>query len=565
MPDGPSIATPAAFTITTPSTTAKLDATRKAEVAFTATNASTQPLKGRARVVALGSARPEWFTIDGDAERPFAAGGTQQYTVRVNVPASAAPGKYTFQLKIAAVENPDELYGEGPQIAFEVPKPVQKATPIPWLWIIIAIVVLLVLLGGGFLAFKLLSGGKPVASPDKTTLTFADQGVGTLSAPQTVTVTNTSSTDLHVTAVSVTGTNASAFKVTGDHCSSTTVAAKKTCTVDVAFNPPAAGTASATLSISDDASDSPQKVALLGNGASPSIGPSATPIGAGSFTIVASTTVGANNFGTAVATCPSGNVAISGGIDLNNVFSMKVTASGPMFAGNRLLLTGDGTQGSPTGWWGAARNEGAAAQSLKVAVICSAPISGLTTQVGSSTVGAGSFASVRLSCPAGDTALGGGVDLNNVLTMWVTSSAPTFAQNNTRLFFQPDGTNPGAIGWQATAKNSTSGALPMKAAVICAPNVTTTTVVASSSVTAGGFNSTRVGCPSGQAALGGGTDLQNVLTMTVTSSGETYVQNNSRLIFQPDGREPGAVGWQASALNNDPNQQPFKTAVICAN
>lgn len=562
MPDGPSVATPAAFTITSASTTARLDATRKAEVAFTATNASTQPLKGRARVVALGSARPEWFTIDGQAERPFAAGGTHQYTVKINVPASAAPGKYTFQLKIAAVENPDELYGEGPQIAFEVPKPVQKATPIPWLWIIIAIVVLLVVVGGGFLAFKLLSGGKPVASLDKPSLSFADQGVGTSSAPQTVTVTNTSSTDLHVTTVSLTGTNASAFRVTGDHCSRTTVAAKKTCTMDVAFNPVAAGAASATLSISDDASDSPQKVALLGSGATATVPPSGT-LGANSFTIVASTTVGANNFSTAVATCPSGSIAISGGIDLNNVFTMKVTASGPMFGGNRLLLTGDGAQGSPTGWWGAARNEGATAEPLKVAAICSAPVSGLTTQVGSSTVGAGSFSSVRLTCPAGSTALGGGVDLNNVLTMWVTSSAPTFAQNNTRLFFQPDGPNPGAIGWQASAKNSTSGALPMKAAVICAPNVTTTTVVASGSASAGGFQATRVGCPSGQFALGGGTDLQNVLTMTVTSSGPTYVQNNARLIFQADGREPGTVGWQASALNNDPNAQPFKTAVIC--
>src|SRR5437899_12057179 len=120
MNDGKSLTTTAVFTITTPSTTAKLDANRRVQVAFTVTNASIQPLKGRARVVPMDGAKPEWFAIDGDAERAFAASGTQQYTVQITVPATAPANKHRFQLKVVGVTNPDEQYGESEQVAFEV-------------------------------------------------------------------------------------------------------------------------------------------------------------------------------------------------------------------------------------------------------------------------------------------------------------------------------------------------------------------------------------------------------------------------------------------------------------
>src|SRR5437868_5496364 len=146
MIEGKGLATTAAFAITTPSTAAKLDASRKAQVAFTVTNTSIQPLKGRARVVAMDGALADWFVLDGDAERAFASSGTQQYTVQLNVPATAPAGKYKFQLKVVGVANPDEQYGESDQVAFEVQQPVKKSTPLPmWIWIVAAVVALLVL------------------------------------------------------------------------------------------------------------------------------------------------------------------------------------------------------------------------------------------------------------------------------------------------------------------------------------------------------------------------------------------------------------------------------------
>ena len=53
-----------------------------------------------------------------------------------------------------------------------------------------------------------------------------------------------------------------------------------------------------------------------------------------------------------------------------------------------------------------------------------ASLSSTITVVGSDTVSAGNFGSVRVECPIGMVAIGGGIDPENVLTMKVTSSGP---------------------------------------------------------------------------------------------------------------------------------------------
>ena len=190
-------------------------------------------------------------------------------------------------------------------------------------------------------------------------------------------------------------------------------------------------------------------------------------------------------------------------------------------------------------------------------------LSDTVTVVDGDNATAGTFSTERVECPNGMIAVGGGVDLDNLLTMIVTSSGPTFDQNSTRLIFQPDGTNPAPIGWQASARNDGATDLPFKVAVICAPLSGVTTVVGSDTATAGNFATERVECPNGMIAVGGGIDL-DMLTMIVTSSGPTFNQNSTRLIFQPNGINPAPIGWQASARNDGATDLPFKVAVICA-
>ncbi len=101
-----------------------------------------------------------------------------------------------------------------------------------------------------------------------TSLSFSSQNVGTVSAPQTVRITNTGTEILNITkiATSTTGTT-SDFSET-DNCGLTpyfdALQPNQSCTVSVTFSPTASGTRSASLSISDTATGSPQAVALTG-------------------------------------------------------------------------------------------------------------------------------------------------------------------------------------------------------------------------------------------------------------------------------------------------------------
>lgn len=108
----------------------------------------------------------------------------------------------------------------------------------------------------------------PAVSLSTTSLTFTGTAVGTATATQTVTVTNSGTDPLVISNVSISGTNASAFSET-DTCSTASVAGGKTCTISVIFTPTAIGSASASLSITDNAANSPQSVSLAGTLAEP--------------------------------------------------------------------------------------------------------------------------------------------------------------------------------------------------------------------------------------------------------------------------------------------------------
>ena len=80
---------------------------------------------------------------------------------------------------------------------------------------------------------------------------------------QTVTLTNTGTTALSISSLAVTGTNAGDF-AENSTCGSS-VAAGAECTIALTFTPPATGARTATLSVADNASGSPQSVSLSGS------------------------------------------------------------------------------------------------------------------------------------------------------------------------------------------------------------------------------------------------------------------------------------------------------------
>jgi len=109
----------------------------------------------------------------------------------------------------------------------------------------------------------------PAASLSTASLSYADQQVGTSSAAQTVTLTNSGSADLVVSATALAGTNPGDYAIGANTCAGATVAPGASCTLDVSFAPTATGARSASLSFTDNAAGSPHSVSLSGNGTAP--------------------------------------------------------------------------------------------------------------------------------------------------------------------------------------------------------------------------------------------------------------------------------------------------------
>ena len=102
---------------------------------------------------------------------------------------------------------------------------------------------------------------------------FPSTPQGTLSAPETVTVTNGGQRDLVLTGLSFGGPDPGDFVVTSDGCQGP-VASDESCQLTIAFAPQGQGTRAATLMISsNDFANTPLQVALTGTGGSLPAGP----------------------------------------------------------------------------------------------------------------------------------------------------------------------------------------------------------------------------------------------------------------------------------------------------
>jgi len=101
------------------------------------------------------------------------------------------------------------------------------------------------------------------AWPSTRALAFSSAAIGQSAPPQSFTLENTSRVSLLVSKVALSGTNASEFSET-DNCAGNTLTLAQTCTVNVTFTPSTSGTATATVSMTDNANNSPQTVNLAG-------------------------------------------------------------------------------------------------------------------------------------------------------------------------------------------------------------------------------------------------------------------------------------------------------------
>ena len=143
---------------------------------------------------------------------------------------------------------------------------------------------------------------------------FPGQLVGTTSAAQTLVVSDTGNADLTISSTAISGTNGGDFTIaSGGTCptSGGALAAGTTCSVNLTFKPTALGARSGTLTFTDNASNSPQTVALSGTG---TLAPSVTITPSlSSITVLQALTVTVGVSGGTGNPTPSGSVTLSSG------------------------------------------------------------------------------------------------------------------------------------------------------------------------------------------------------------------------------------------------------------
>ncbi len=105
----------------------------------------------------------------------------------------------------------------------------------------------------------------PGVSLTPATLSFGALGVGLLSAPQTVTLTNNGGSMLSLTSIALSPQTGTQFAILTNTCGST-VAMGGACTLQIAFAPTSAGLATGTLVLTDNAPSLTQTVSLTATG-----------------------------------------------------------------------------------------------------------------------------------------------------------------------------------------------------------------------------------------------------------------------------------------------------------
>jgi hypothetical protein len=165
---------------------------------------------------------------------------------------------------------------------------------------------------------------------EPTSLSFPSQNVGTVSPPQSVTITNTGTETLSITSFSVGSSLDYQYNAASCLAVQNTLTVGQSCVVTVTFSPTASGTRTAGLSISDTATGSPQTVALTG-------------IGAAAFTLTSPTAVNPALIGDTQTTFV---IQANGPSSFNGAISLTCSpgttcnfSTTPIFVGQNTTLT----------------------------------------------------------------------------------------------------------------------------------------------------------------------------------------------------------------------------------
>ncbi|HEX2776144.1 MAG TPA: choice-of-anchor D domain-containing protein [Candidatus Acidoferrales bacterium] len=172
----------------------------------------------------------------------------------------------------------------------------------------------------------------PAITLSASSLAFSAQPAGTASTPQNVTLSNSGTTSLGISGIVLNGTNPSDFIET-NNCPQS-LGAGASCLITVKFDPAASGSASrtASISVSDNAPQSPQTIALTGSVTVATVSVSPATISFGSqlagATPGAPVAVTVKNTGTGALTVSGASVTDTADFTMKNNCTAAIPAGG---------------------------------------------------------------------------------------------------------------------------------------------------------------------------------------------------------------------------------------------
>lgn len=266
-----------------------------------------------------------------------------------------------------------------------------------------------------------------------------------------------------------------------------------------------------------------------------------------------------NNDESDIAYCPAHTTATGGGFGTVNPppLNVAINISGPV---DETGLPGQTHSGDRARVWFASAYSGSGSQEdMKVFAICSAS-SDARLRVASFKVPPGRTRSNIVSCPRGQRALGGGLNIatSPVSGVYEEGSGPLSSEKSVSAVSTGD--SPRA--WEAAAYNGFSVTRKFQALVICSKTLKPHLAVSKVPVASNSDVEVAAKCPPGKRALGGG-----VLVYGMPTPQLQFVENGP---LNAGGTTAGtvdgdvAVSWDGDVYNRTARSRHFKTLAVCA-
>lgn len=195
----------------------------------------------------------------------------------------------------------------------------------------------------------------PTATIAPAKETFAAEAIGKMSAAKKVTLTNSSTNGATLNAPTLffTGADPTDFAISNNGCTANLAPGGK-CTISITFSPTGIGSRTATLNAMDNATNSPQTVALTGTGPdfSISISPTSATVAQGQALMATVTLTPINGFNQTItvtcaapraSTCSAAPVTLDGTDPATTTLTITTTTKTPMGTYNTNVFGTSGT------------------------------------------------------------------------------------------------------------------------------------------------------------------------------------------------------------------------------